>query len=246
MRSLVLFLCLMSLAQAQDIGLVPLSPFSYSGVVQQVTPGGVWLQTSNGINVMLPQGLDFEVAGTRVNVGGLVPGNTCQVYLPAGPAQLVALQGDVCTLMLPNGPCQVPVSSLPGSVLEKSKVAVLKPNGKVVNVPLKAALNMQRSQGARILGSSGQRYERWSSGQVLDGVVCGYQDDLLLVLDSQGRIVSVPRNLAGGLTPGRSIHVPGGSSFQIESWVPGAEHGKGNNNHGNNGHGNGKGKGKNK
>lgn len=247
MRSLLLFLLLVGMAQAQ----VPITPFSYTGVVQQVTPGGVWLQTDQGVDVMLPQGLDFEVAGTHVNVGSLVPGNPCNVYFPGGQADLIAVDGDLCTLAMPTGPCQVPIACLPPDAMQKSKVAVLKNNGKVVNVPLNAALNMQRSQGARILGASNKHSTPWVPGQALNGVVCGYQDNTVLVLDGNNQIISVPRSMAGSLTPGRSIYVPAGNSFKVQSWVPSYKV-KGNNGNGNwngNGKGNngkGKGKGKNK
>ncbi|MEW6278249.1 MAG: hypothetical protein AB1758_06485, partial [Candidatus Eremiobacterota bacterium] len=76
---LVLFALAVAPLRAQELGEVPLSSFSYSGVVQQVTPGGVWLQTSNGVNVMLPQGLSFEVGGVQVGIGGLTVGQPATV-----------------------------------------------------------------------------------------------------------------------------------------------------------------------
>ncbi|GMU57286.1 MAG: hypothetical protein AMXMBFR33_64320 [Candidatus Xenobia bacterium] len=252
MTRLLLILLLMGLAQAQEL---ELTPFAYQGVVQQVTPGGVWLQTSDGLNVMLPQGLDFEVGGTRVEVGSLVPGNPCSVLVPAGPAQVVAVQGDLCTLMLPTGPCQVPVSVLPADALGKGKVSVLKNNGKVVQVPLNAALNMQRSQGARILGAPGLSIPRWTNGAALEGVVCGYQGDDLLLVTAAGGLLAVPSRYAPSLAPGRPIFVPGGPDFKVQNWVPGYKAkggpvkidvgGPGNSGKGNGGKGN-PGKGKNK
>ncbi|MCE7870504.1 hypothetical protein DYH09_09030 [bacterium CPR1] len=251
MTRFLLILLLMGLARAQEL---ELTPFAYQGVVQQVTPGGVWLQTSDGLNVMLPQGLDFEVGGTRVGVNSLVPGNPCSVLVPAGPAQVVAVQGDLCTLMLPTGPCQVPVSFLPADALGKGKVSVLKDNGKVVNVPLNAALNMQRSQGARILGAPGLSVPRWTSGAPLEGVVCGYQGDDLLLVNAAGGLLAVPSRFAPSLAPGRPIFVPGGPDFKVQTWVPGYKAkggpvkvdigGPGNSGKGNPGKGNKGGKGK--
>lgn len=232
LRSLCLALALALPASAQVS--IPFQTVQYTGSYQGTVPGGVLIQTSSGQSMILPQGLSFTVGGTRVDLGGLSVGSPLQAVVPGGTGQVLGVAGDLVALQTPYGALPVPVGSVPG----ESKVTVLKKNGKTVTVPWNAALNMQRSQGAVILGSAGA----WngSSGPV---VVLGPQGENLLLSTGSG-FYTVPRSRAGSLgsvAAGRPVVWTGSG---VEDWNSGKGKGKSGGSQGKAGN-SGKGKGRN-
>lgn len=127
-------------------------PGTYVGPYQ----GGIMLRTSSGANILLPQGLSFSVGGTRVELSSLVPGTYVQALVPAGAGTFSSFDNGCVTWGNPHGTYQFPYQYLPAPI-QKTRVDVRLANGNIVNVPLNAAWNMQRSQGARILTGSGNR-----------------------------------------------------------------------------------------
>lgn len=195
----------------------------YSGTYQGLVPGGIVIGTPAG-SLLVPQGLSFSVAGQRVDLGSLIQGSTVFVNVPGTAGQVVGGYGNTVFVQYPDGVVPIPGGAL-GEAGAKYKVTVLKPNGKTVRVPLNAALNMQRSQGAVILGAS--PIGGWPAGVNAPAVVLGNQGEHLLLQTSVGghpRLVRVPRSQAGTLTqvrPGTVVDVtPQGNGFGWGSWHP--------------------------
>jgi len=153
MRYLLLLLALAVPALAQPLGYLPYPTYNYQGVVQQITPQGVVI-SANGVNMMLPGGLNFNVGGVQVGLNSLAVGQPVMAYVPAGSGQIMGYANNLYYVQTPQGILPVPINQISPQISQKTKVNVLKPNGKVVNVPLNAALNMQQSQGATILGAN--------------------------------------------------------------------------------------------
>lgn len=229
----------------------------YDGTYQGTVPGGVVVRTPGG-DAILPQGLSFTVGGQRIDIGSLNPGSLIQVPLPTGIGQVVGGSGNTVFVQYPNGVFPVPGNCVPDTGVGKTKVTVLKPNGKTVQVPLNAALNMQRSQGAVILGNT--PLGGWPSGHAGPGVYLGNQGEHVLlqtVVNGVPQLVRVPRGQAGQWTNvalGTTVDVtPGSNGLGHSQWKPGKGHGnaggqgQGKGNSGkSNGNGGGNGKGKNK
>lgn len=153
MRYLLLLLAFAVPALAQPLGYLPYPSYGYQGVVQQITPQGVVI-SANGVNMMLPGGLSFIVGGVQVGLNSLAVGQPVMAMVPAGNGQIMGYANNLYYVQTPQGILPVPINQISPRVSSKTKVNVLKPNGKIVNVPLNAALNMQQSQGATILGAN--------------------------------------------------------------------------------------------
>lgn len=200
-------------------------PVSYDGVFQGLVPGGVAIRTPWG-SVLLPEGLSFSVAGQRVEITSLAYGSPLRVLVPGGSGTVVGGSGEWAFVQFPSGVFPLPGACLPGDLTRKAKVTVLKPNGKTVRVPLEAALNMQRAQGAAILGPGA--LAAWPSGLGGPTVVVGGQGEHLLLQALVGgtpRLFRVPRGQAAGLAgvaPGTVVDVtPQGKGLGHKPWTPG-------------------------
>ena len=175
---------------------------AWSGTYQGLVPGGVVVGTPWG-SVLLPQGLSFSVGGNRIDLSSLNVGSPLWVHVPNLPGQVVGAYGDVVYVQYPMGVVPVPANLL-GDMGGRAKVTVLKRNGKTVQVPLNAALNMQRAQGAVILGAS--PLVGWPAGVSGPSILLGSQGEHLLlqaVVNQVPRLVRVPRSAAGALAQAR-------------------------------------------
>lgn len=152
MRYFLFLIALALPALAQPLGYLPYPNYSYQGVVQQITPQGVVI-SANGVNMMLPAGLNFNVGGVQVGLNSLAVGQPVMAMVPAGNGQIMGYANNLYYVQTPQGVLPVPINQINPTVSQKTKVNVLKPNGKIVAVPLNAALNMQQAQGATILGA---------------------------------------------------------------------------------------------
>lgn len=251
-RGMMAAMALLLLAGPANAQAVTFENVRYDGTYQGTVPGGVVVRTPGG-DAILPQGVSLTVAGQRVDLTSLIPGSPVQIPVPSGTGQVVGGSGNNVFVQYPNGVFPVPGDSIPEAP-GKTKVTVLKPNGKTVQVPLNAALNMQRSQGAVILGQT--PLGGWPTGHTGPGVVLGNQGENVLmqtVVNGVPQLVRVPRGQAGGLTtvaPGTTVDVTNsGHGLGYGQWKPG----KGNSGNqgqgggkGNSGKGGGNGKGKNK
>lgn len=175
MRYLLLLLALAVPALAQPLGYLPYPTYSYQGVVQQITPQGVVI-SANGVNMMLPGGLNFNVGGVQVGLNSLAVGQPVNAYVPAGQGQILGYANNYYYVQTPQGVLPVPVGQINPTVSGKTKVNVLKPNGKIVSVPLNAALNMQRSQGATILGAGTTPWQVPVYQTTINGIPVNYQN----------------------------------------------------------------------
>lgn len=138
--------------------------FYVPGTYVGPTNGGLMLRTSSGASIILPQGLSFTVGGTRIDASSLVPGTYVQAIIPPGTGTFNSFNNGYVTWGSPYGTYQIPYQYLPTGV-QQTRVNVQLANGNVVNVPLNAAWNMQRSQGARILtGNRGGNVHIHSDG----------------------------------------------------------------------------------
>lgn len=137
-------------ALAQNTGYFQYNQFSVPGTYVGPTNGGLMLRTSSGASIILPQGLSFTVGGTRIDASSLIPGSYVQAWIPPGSGTFTSFDNGVATWGSPYGNYQIPVQYLPTNV-QQTRVNVMLPNGNVVNVPLNAAYNMQRSQGGQVL-----------------------------------------------------------------------------------------------
>ncbi len=194
---------------------------AWSGVYQGVVPGGLVIRTPWG-TALLPQGISLTIGGSRVELSSLAVGTSVFVHVPDTPGQVVGGYGDTVFVQYPLGVVPVPGSVL-GDAGGRAKVTVLKRNGGTVRVPLNAALNMQRAQGAIILGAS--PVGGWPVGGSGPTIILGSQgDDLLLhaMINGTTRLCRVPRNQAGTLvqvSPGTLVEVrPQGSSLGWGPW----------------------------
>lgn len=241
-RGVVAALALFLLAGPASAQAVTFENVRYDGTYQGTVPGGVVVRTPGG-DAILPQGVSLTVGGQRVDLTSLIPGSPVQIPVPNGPGQVVGGSGNTVFVQYPNGVFPVPGDVLPEAP-GQTKVTVLKRNGKTVQVPLNAALNMQRSQGAVILGRN--PLGGWPSGHNGPGVVLGNQGEHVLmqtVVNGVPQLVRVPRGQAGGLTsvtPGTTVDVTNsGHGLGYGQWKPG----KGNGQSRGQGQGGGQGKG---
>jgi hypothetical protein len=214
----VSLLCLASSAWADP---VHFRNVAWSGVYQGVVPGGLVLRTPWG-TALLPQGISLTVGGNRVDLSSLAVGTSVFVQVPDGSGQVVGGYGDTVFVQYPFGVVPVPGSVL-GDAGGRAKVTVLKRNGSTVRVPLNAALNMQRAQGATILGAS--PVGGWPVGGSGPTIILGSQGESLLlqaVINGTTRLYRVPRSRAGTLVqvpPGTLVEVrPQGNSLGWGPW----------------------------
>ncbi len=214
----VSLLCLASSAWADP---VHFRNVAWSGVYQGVVPGGLVLRTPWG-TALLPQGISLTVGGNRVDLSSLAVGTSVFVQVPDGSGQVVGGYGDTVFVQYPFGVVPVPGSVL-GDAGGRANVTVLKRNGSTVRVPLNAALNMQRAQGATILGAS--PVGGWPVGGSGPTIILGSQGENLLlqaVINGTTRLYRVPRSRAGTLvqvTPGTLVEVrPQGHSLGWGPW----------------------------
>lgn len=154
-------------ALAQNAGYFQYNQFYVPGTYVGPTNGGLMLRTSSGASIILPQGLSFTVGGTRIDASSLVPGTYVQAIVPPGTGTFNSFDNGYVTWGSPYGTYQLPYQYLPTGV-QQTRVNVLLANGNVVNVPLNAAWNMQRSQGARILTGNGRTVHVHSDGSYHD------------------------------------------------------------------------------
>lgn len=246
LRAAVAAMALLLLAGPVHAQAITFENVRYDGTYQGTVPGGVVVRTPGG-DAILPQGVSLSVGGQRVDLTSLVPGSPVQIPVPNGTGQVVGGSGNTVFVQYPNGVFPVPGNCIPDTP-GKTKVTVLKPNGKTVQVPLNAALNMQRSQGAVILGRN--PLGGWPAGHNGPGVVLGTQGEHVLmqtVVNGVPQLVRVPRGQAGGLTtvaPGTTVDVTNsGHGLGYGQWKPGKGGGQGQGGQGQGkGGGNGKGK----
>ena len=194
---------------------------AWPGVYQGLVPGGLVIRTPWG-TALLPQGISLTVGGNRVELSSLAVGTSVFVHVPDAPGQVVGGYGDTVFVQYPIGVVPVPGGVL-GDAGGRAKVTVLKRNGSTVRVPLNAALNMQRAQGAIILGASPAG--GWLVGSSGPTIILGSQGEHLLlqaVINGTTRLCRVPRTQAGTLVqvaPGTLVEVrPQGNSLGWGPW----------------------------
>jgi len=137
---------------------VPISigGISFNGTLAGVKPGKVLVNTSYGLATIPSGAAMYNVGGTTMNFYGLqqvAPGTALGVNLSTSDATLQTILGGLATILLGQngGIISLPIPVIPVTTQKKTKVYVRLRNGNVVFVPLNAALNMQRAQGATIL-----------------------------------------------------------------------------------------------
>jgi len=135
---------------------ISFSNVSYPGTFQGWSPGGVIVGTQYGT-------MTVPTTVASIRVGGVTLTYAQMQTIPVGTPVVVALppcQGPIYTstpnvIVVQQQPgvyVPVPYAVLP-TYTQQQFVYVRKHNGKVVRVPLNAAMNMQRAQGAVIMGS---------------------------------------------------------------------------------------------
>ncbi|HXE72359.1 MAG TPA: hypothetical protein VNO81_06830 [Candidatus Nitrosotenuis sp.] len=196
------------------------SQIHFSGTVQDVVPGGVLLSTPAG-STLVPSSLaSFQSGGVGLSYSQLTVGAPVLVSIAPASGLLVSADPDFVVLQLSQGPLVLPASSLP-EPSARTRVDVRLPNGNVVNVPLNAALNMVRAQGATILGTLPPGVTA-VSGNGLPGVVVGQVGSkVLLSCSENGRVVlrTLPASSSLLKKKGRAVLL--GSSGEIQEWPPG-------------------------
>lgn len=156
------------------------------GTVVEVADGAV-LVDLDGHRLLLPDTLTFEVDGEQVQFADLDVGTDFTVSVPATSGTVVALLPDALVVDADTyGTFMVPSSMIPNNVLAQTKVPVRLRNGNEVTVPLTAAMNMVRSQGAQLVvdGSTLQTLTSGTDGYAL--YLGKLEDGNLLVLSSVG------------------------------------------------------------
>lgn len=128
---------------------------AYPGTFQGVTPGGVLIGTQYGTMTVPTAVASIKIGGVSLSYAQMQTvqvGTPVMVALP--PTQGVIYSANPNVIVVQQQPgvlVPVPYGYLPTATLNQ-RVYVRKHNGKIVNVPLNAAMNMQRANQAVILG----------------------------------------------------------------------------------------------
>ena len=153
---LVLGFMLASAPSRADVPIVT-DGINFTGTLNGVKPDIVSLKTPHGLVSIPPQAAMYTVGGTTVNSYGLqqlAVGTPVNVSVSDANATLQSVLNGIANIALGRGgTISLPVPVIPEATQKKTKVYVRLRNGNVVHVPLNAAYNMQRSQGATILTS---------------------------------------------------------------------------------------------
>lgn len=151
---LVLLLC--AAPSRADVN-INLGGINFGGTLVSATPTAAVVATPYG-NVLVPAGTaSYLVDGRTLGLyylQSLAPGTALGVNFFPTDALLQSVTANAASILLGNGSIiSLPVPVVPVYTQQKTKVYVQLRNGNVVHVPLNAALNMQRAQGAIILTS---------------------------------------------------------------------------------------------
>ncbi len=124
-----------------------------SGTVVYTSAEAVRIRTASGLVAVIPAPLAVFHVGTVTTPPLLLAiGSPVHVVLqPMPQATLVRVSDSLIILHTLQGDVTVPVAILPADVQARTMVSVRLRNGNIVSVPLNAALNMQRAQGAVIM-----------------------------------------------------------------------------------------------
>ncbi|MBI2266592.1 MAG: hypothetical protein HYU64_15755 [Armatimonadetes bacterium] len=150
------FLIGLTAAPSSADTVISFNQFSFPGTYQGIEGGSVLLNTAMGIATIPIATASFQVGGIRLQynqIAALPVGTSMMVGLPPFSGNLTALQDQTLTVRTSQGFYVLPTAYVPVYTKARTKVYVQLRNGNVVYVPLNAALNMQRSQGATIVSN---------------------------------------------------------------------------------------------
>ncbi|MBI3926008.1 MAG: hypothetical protein HY319_10745 [Armatimonadetes bacterium] len=200
-----------SIWSAPDPGSIDLARTLLAGKLLGLLPDGVLVEAMPGQTLLYPRNLVYYEQQPLTLVAPAL-GSPVNVIIPSGLVHTLGCQDGLVSFYDERfGVLQLPEPTFLRKAPSRCRVHVLKPNGKVVNVPLQAALNMQRAQGAVILPSRFARARILGSPRGLaagQGVVlCTQQDQVLFssLVNGRPQIVSLSQNRIGKLKPGKVV-----------------------------------------